>query len=286
MKPALKVKQRRRRHARKPAPVTFPELESCFANRFNVAWRKAVEGIIESGKILAEAKEALSGRFIGFVQSRLGMSPRTAERLMAIAADTWITDSTHVSSLPPSWGTLYQIATLAVPERERLVEAGIIRPDMERADIEKEIRRLRGSGSAKRKNKIPAQPVAESWAQSKPPVERMLAKQAENAEVEADALAAEEVEAEACCCSFCDRADVDHLVGNAANTAFICWECGVQAAAYLPPQWRGRAFKALIGDVMVTVAHRPPEEPPQSPKRERPKGSKKTKRVAPALIRR
>jgi hypothetical protein len=151
MTPPVKVKPRRRRHARKPLPVTFPELETCYANRIGAAWRKAVESIIETGRILVEAKAALSGRFIGFVQSRLGMSPRTAERLMAIAADTWITDSTHVSSLPPSWGTLYQIATLSVAERERLIETGVICPDMQRADIEKEIRRLRGSGSSKRK---------------------------------------------------------------------------------------------------------------------------------------
>jgi hypothetical protein len=241
---------------------------------------RAVEGIVASGKHLIEARCDLGrGRF-GDMLRALQMHERTAERLMRIAQSPVLTDPNFAACLPTSMRTLAELTRFPSPILKGYLENGTINVATERAQVEALLKQPKppthGSGSEL------SQPVAESWVQSKPPVERMLAKQAENAEVEADTLAAEEVEAEACCCSFCDRADVDHLVGNAANTAFICWECGVQAAAYLPPQWRGRAFKALIGDVMVTVAHRPPEEPPQSPKRERPKGSKKTKRVAPA----
>jgi hypothetical protein len=243
--------------------VTLPELETCFANRINATWRKAVESIIETGRTLIEAKDALSGRFMGFVEGRLGMSPRTAERLMAIAADTWITDSTHVSSLPPSWGTLYQISTLAVAERERLLEAGCIRPDMQRSDIEKAIRQLRGSGSTGRTK--PVQPVIEPSAQPKPPAEVMLAKMAANAEAEAEVLAAGEIEATERCCSFCGEAAVE-LVCNAAHTAFICLDCSTQAAALLAPPPSLSPEVQALGDAML--AHRASEEPPNPPARQ------------------
>jgi hypothetical protein len=179
------------------------------------------------------------------------MHPTTAQRLMAIAADAWI--AAHVLHLPPSWGTLYLISTLAVAERERLLEAGIIRPDMQRADIEKAIRQLRGSGSTGRTK--PVQPVIEPSAQPiKPPVERMLAKQAENAEVEADALAAEEVEATERRCSFCGGAGLD-LVSSAAHVAYICWDCAAEAEALLRPRPPSPELQAL-GDAMF--AHRAP----------------------------
>jgi hypothetical protein len=258
----MKDAMKRHRHRKAPPNVTFPELETCYANRIGAAWRKAVESIIEAGRILIEAKEALPGRFIGFVEERLGMSPRTAERLMAIAADTWITDSTHVSHLPPSWGTIYLISTLAVPNRERLLEVGCIRPDMQRADIEKAIRQLRGSGSTSRKT--PAQPIIEAWAQARPSVERLEAAMARNAEAEAEALATEEIEATERCCSFCDEANVD-LVCNPARSTFVCLPCAVEAAALLAPT-PSPEIEALR-DAML--AHLPPEEQ-QSPKRERP----------------
>jgi hypothetical protein len=278
--------QQRHRGARKiPPNVTFPELETCYANRFNVAWRKAVEGVIEAGRILVEAKEALSGRFIGFVQSRLGMHPTTAQRLMAIAGDAWITDAAHVRHLPPSWGTLYLISRLAVVERERLLEIGCIRPDMQRADVEKAIRQLRGSGSTNRKK--PAEPKVEPWVQPKPAVERMVAAMARNAEQEAEALA--EIEAEARC-SFCGAADADDvdLVCNASRTAFVCWGCTVRAQAILAslleeiPGQQNLAKRALVCSACGTEAACDCGAPAHHVKRGRPKGSKKKKRVAPA----
>jgi hypothetical protein len=93
-------------------PATLPalpsdddKLEIHYAKRIGAAWRKAVESIIEAGRILIEAKDALPhGRFLAMVQDRLRMGERTAQRLMAIAGDDWISNPTHVSHLPPSWG--------------------------------------------------------------------------------------------------------------------------------------------------------------------------------------
>jgi hypothetical protein len=56
--------------------------------------------------------------------------------LMAIAANPVITDRKHVSVLPSSWGTLYQIARLPAPEIERHIADGRIHSKIERKEVD------------------------------------------------------------------------------------------------------------------------------------------------------
>jgi hypothetical protein len=42
----------------------------------------------------------------------LPFTDRTAQRLMAVAADQRISNGAHVSDLPTSWGTLYELTKL------------------------------------------------------------------------------------------------------------------------------------------------------------------------------
>jgi N6-adenosine-specific RNA methylase IME4 len=132
-------------------PSDDDKLEIYYAERIGAAWRKAVGGIIEAGQILIEAKEALPhGRFLAMVKDRLRMGERTAQRLMAIAGDDWISNPTHVSHLPPSWGALYLITKLDIADRERLISVGCIRPDMQRSDLEEAIRQQEREGYSRR----------------------------------------------------------------------------------------------------------------------------------------
>jgi hypothetical protein len=159
------------------------------------------------------------------------MHERTAERLMRIAESPVLTNPDFAACLPTSMRTLSELTRFPSPILEGYLQNGTINVATERAQVEallKEPKPTHGSGSEL------SQPVAESWTQAKPAVERMVAAMARNAEEEAEALA-EEVEATEPCCSFCDRATVDHLVRNAAHTAFICWECSVQVEAILAP---------------------------------------------------
>jgi hypothetical protein len=51
-------------------------------------WRASIEGIIEAGDLLNRAKDDLPrGDFIAMIKTELPFGPRTAQRLMAIAAD-------------------------------------------------------------------------------------------------------------------------------------------------------------------------------------------------------
>jgi Protein of unknown function (DUF3102) len=98
--------------------------------------RKTVEGFIGLGRMLIEAKDQLEyGDFTAMCERDLPFSARTAQRLMAIAEDQRL--PTHVSVLPPSWGTLYELTRLSDETFTRAIAEGAIRPDMERADVER-----------------------------------------------------------------------------------------------------------------------------------------------------
>ena len=81
-----------------------------WADRICTQLGKSVEAIIEVGRLLVKAKADLAhgewGRL--FEDDLVPFGQRTADRLMAIARHPVLSNSTHVSNLPPSWGTLYE----------------------------------------------------------------------------------------------------------------------------------------------------------------------------------
>ena len=76
-----------------------------------------------------DAKEALPhGEFTAMVENQLPFESRTAQRLMAIAADARLANPTRVSLLPPSWGTLYQLSRIEPEVLEAKIKDGTIVP--------------------------------------------------------------------------------------------------------------------------------------------------------------
>lgn len=108
-----------------------------WAARITAAWRQSVDGILTTGRLIAEAKSALAhGQFESMVQQSLPFTARTAQRLMAIASDERIAaNPTRVSLLPASWGTIYELTKLDDAELNKRFEDGTIRPDIERNDV-------------------------------------------------------------------------------------------------------------------------------------------------------
>lgn len=106
-----------------------------WAKRIHGSWQKAVESIIETGKLLIEAKAELDhGEFTRMIEDRLPFGPRTAERLMAIAEHPVIGNPTQWVAFPPSWRTLSELATLPAPIVEARIKDGSINPAMQRKD--------------------------------------------------------------------------------------------------------------------------------------------------------
>jgi hypothetical protein len=106
------------------------------AKKIRAAWQKTTESIIETGQLLIAARDALPrGAFTTMVTNELPFGPRTAQMLMAVAEHPVLSNAKHVSLLPPSWGTLYQLTRLPLTLVEQYVEDGTITPKLERKDV-------------------------------------------------------------------------------------------------------------------------------------------------------
>jgi hypothetical protein len=60
---------------------------------------------------------------------------RTGQRLIAIAEHPVLSNTTHVSLLPSSWGTLYQLTKVGDTQLIEALASGVIHPDMARKDV-------------------------------------------------------------------------------------------------------------------------------------------------------
>jgi N6-adenosine-specific RNA methylase IME4 len=121
-----------------PSAVTEidPQTAAEFAERIAGCWRKSFEGIVETGRWLVRAKDALEhGEWTQLIEHSLPFKPHTAQRLMAISRDERITNPAHVRVLPNAWGTLYELTKLDDTSFQHRITDGTIRPDMERRDI-------------------------------------------------------------------------------------------------------------------------------------------------------
>lgn len=108
-----------------------------YADRIGTRWRDSVAAVIDTGKMLIEAKRSLPhGEFEAMARNDLPFGERTARRLMSVASDERIVNRTHGSDLPPSWRTLYALTRLDDETFERALHEGIIRPDMQRKEAE------------------------------------------------------------------------------------------------------------------------------------------------------
>ncbi len=96
----------------------------------------AVASFIDAGKELIEAKDDLEhGEFKEMVDQDLGISSRMAQMLMKVARHPVLSNAKHVSLLPPSWGTLYELAKVDDALLEAKIKDGTINPRMERKDV-------------------------------------------------------------------------------------------------------------------------------------------------------
>ena len=125
--------------------------ESRWVSRICSAWQKSVEGILETGRLLCDAKDdpkMQHGSWLQMIKHELPFSDSTAERLMVIWQHPQLSKSAHVPNLPPSWGTLYELTKLDDGQWALAEDRGLIRPDVQRKQI-----------VAFRKSLLPAKPT-------------------------------------------------------------------------------------------------------------------------------
>ncbi|MBF0454978.1 MAG: DUF3102 domain-containing protein [Magnetococcales bacterium] len=132
---------------------TFGIVTQGYVDRIKDQHTKTFEAILETGRILLEAKKEMpKGSFLDMIHEKLPFSGRTAQRFMAIASDSRISNTTHVSHLPTSWGTLYELTQLSDSQFQEGIEKGIISSKLERS-LAKQLKSQLGSRSSSSSNK-------------------------------------------------------------------------------------------------------------------------------------
>ena len=100
------------------------------------AWQRSVEGILETGRLLCEAKPDMPhGGWLQMIKHELPFGENTSEILMKISRNPQITKSEQIQNLPPSWGTLYELTKLDDGAWALAEDQGLIRPDVQRKQI-------------------------------------------------------------------------------------------------------------------------------------------------------
>lgn len=108
-----------------------------WALRINAAWRRSLESVLETGRLLIDAKARLRhGQWETMIATQLDFSPSTVQRLMIIARDDRLSNPAHGQLLPRSYRTLYELTKLSDAEFTRGITEKIINPDMDRVDVE------------------------------------------------------------------------------------------------------------------------------------------------------
>lgn len=118
-----------------------------WADRIAASWRKSLQDLIACGQLLREASDELPhGEFHKMIERDLPFGPRTAQRLMVLAAHPCITNATFASHLPSHWDTLGELAKLSHAAFAERVADGSIHPEMtkrEAAALRERVRAVR-----------------------------------------------------------------------------------------------------------------------------------------------
>jgi hypothetical protein len=106
-----------------------------FATKIAAAWHRSLEGVIEAGRLWAEAKNTLTRPELTELKATTQFSDATVSKLISIAKDRRITDPKYQALLPNSYGTLYELTHLSHSEFESAAREGVLRPDIERDEV-------------------------------------------------------------------------------------------------------------------------------------------------------
>jgi hypothetical protein len=127
------------------APLLSAEAREC-GKDLRETYNKTVSGIIDFGRKLTAAKKRFPGEFTDIVHRYLPIGLRTAERYMKIAEHKVLSDPTHVSSLPPSYGTLDVLTRIPADQMLMMLQDGSVHCEMERKAAERLVERIYEDG--------------------------------------------------------------------------------------------------------------------------------------------
>jgi hypothetical protein len=124
-----------------PASAPFGQnirSKSFFEGAIATEWRKQVPSIIQTGKLLNQAKDELDSN--DFAALKIPVSVRVSQMLRQIANNLVLSDPANFSSLCPCWRTLALLARLPDQKLKAMIADGRIHPKLK----QKEARALCG----------------------------------------------------------------------------------------------------------------------------------------------
>jgi len=95
--------------------------------KIELAWQKSVEGVIEVGKLVKQAKDELGVSFT-LLATELPFSSSVAAYLIKIAENPVLTNPEYFSRLPNSYNTLYHLTSVNEVQLIKQIENGEITP--------------------------------------------------------------------------------------------------------------------------------------------------------------
>ena len=142
-----------------PTPATADASPEHWANQINRRIGVGLEALLLAGKDLLDAKKAMGHGGFGamFASGLLRIDQRTAERLMRVADNNALVNSTNWSVLPQSIHSLDKLASLDEPVIEDAIRAGEIKPSMTINETQKLVRSKReprGDGESAQTGKV------------------------------------------------------------------------------------------------------------------------------------
>jgi len=125
-----------------PISLTRTQWVERIGGVWDVSAQEAIGAWLQIGRDLIAAKDDLEhGEFLAMIEQDLPFGKRSAQMLMKIASDQRIShtnrNTNHGALLPASWRTLYELTRLEDAEFDQLIADGVIRPDMERKEVNK-----------------------------------------------------------------------------------------------------------------------------------------------------
>lgn len=124
------------------APLDLIHREE-FVHEIGTLWRSAQEKFLLIGRYLVQARNRLAhGEFQAMVENELPFGYQVAYQLRMVAEAV---DSGRLpgTKLPPSYATVYQLATLTTEQLRLADQRNLIRPDVTRPEIVRFKRDLR-----------------------------------------------------------------------------------------------------------------------------------------------
>jgi hypothetical protein len=118
------------------APQRNSDPIEVWKDRITAAWQKGVASIVETGKLLVEAKAQVDhGEWTRLIENELPFDRTTALRLMTIAQHPIVSNDAHGQHLPTSWRTLYELTKMDQKLLSEKLESGEINAKTERKSV-------------------------------------------------------------------------------------------------------------------------------------------------------